>query len=148
MSTWRLVSNDQVDAARGLAIDEALMAGHARRAEQQQPVLRLYTYRSHQDGSGFGTVVAIGEYLLDPENNMAEIAFSVSKKWQRKGLAKIIIRKLAEAAHENDISGFYAYTTPQNAAMIGLFKALPYKVSTVFETDVIKMSCRFDALSG
>ena len=97
---------------------------------------------------GFGTVVAIGEYLLDPENNMAEIAFSVSRKWQRKGLAKVIIRKLAEAAHENDISGFYAYTTPQNVAMIGLFKALPYRISTAFETDVIKLSCRFDTLSG
>ena len=97
---------------------------------------------------GFGTVVAIGEYLLDPENNMAEVAFSVSKKWQRKGLGKIILRKLAEAAHENDISGFYAYTTPQNSAMIGLFKALPYRISTAFETDVIKMNCRFDALFG
>jgi len=47
MSKWRLVSDDQVDAARGLATDEALMAGHARGAEQQQPVLRLYTYRDH-----------------------------------------------------------------------------------------------------
>ena len=97
---------------------------------------------------GFGTVAAIGEYLLDSENNMAEIAFSVSKKWQRKGLGKIIIRKLAEAAHENDISGFYAYTSPQNAAMIGLFKALPYRINTALETGVIKLSCRFDALSG
>ncbi len=97
---------------------------------------------------GFGTVVAIGEYLLDPDNNMAEIAFSVNKKWQGRGLGKIIIRKLAEAAHENDISGFYAYTTPQNVAMIRLFKTLPYRISTAFETDVIKLSCRFDQLSG
>jgi len=93
---------------------------------------------------GFGTVVAIGEYLLDPENNMAEVAFSVNKQWQRKGLGKMIIRKLAEAANENDISGFYAYTTPQNAGMIRLFKTLPYRINTAFEAEVIKLSCRFD----
>ena len=97
---------------------------------------------------GFGTVVAIGEYLLDPNNNMAEVAFSVNKKWQGKGLGKLIIRKLAEAAIENDIAGFYAYTTARNVAMIRLFKALPYRVNTVFETDVIRLSCRFDQLAA
>jgi acyl-CoA hydrolase/RimJ/RimL family protein N-acetyltransferase len=96
---------------------------------------------------GFGTVVAIGEYLLDPENNMAEVAFSVNKRWQHKGLGKMIIRKLAEAAHEHDISGFYAYTAPHNVGMIRLFKTLPYRVNTAFEADVIKLSCRFDQLS-
>lgn len=47
MTQWRLLCSDQVDAARGLAVDEALMAGHVRGAEQQQPALRLYTYRDH-----------------------------------------------------------------------------------------------------
>ncbi len=97
---------------------------------------------------GFGRVVAIGEYLQDPDNNMAEIAFSVNKEWQRKGLGKMIIGKLAEAAHEKDIAGFYAYTAPQNVGMIRLFKTLPYRVSTVFDTDVIRLSCRFDQWSG
>jgi len=44
---WRLLSSDRVDAARGLAVDEALMAGHARGAEPRAPALRLYTYRDH-----------------------------------------------------------------------------------------------------
>jgi RimJ/RimL family protein N-acetyltransferase len=96
---------------------------------------------------GFGRVVAIGEYLLDSEKNMAEVAFSVSRDWQRKGLGRIIIRKLAEAARENDISGFYAYTATDNQAMIGLFKRQPYRVRTSFENDVITLSCRFDELS-
>ncbi|MDH3876056.1 MAG: GNAT family N-acetyltransferase, partial [Desulfobacteraceae bacterium] len=54
---------------------------------------------------GFGKVVAVGEYLLDPAKNIAEIAFSVSKEWQGKGLGKIIMKKLSEAARENGISG-------------------------------------------
>jgi len=93
---------------------------------------------------GFGKVIAIGEYLLDPDQNMAEIAFSISKDWQRKGMGKIIIHKLAEAAKENNISGFYAYTSPENKGMIQLFKSLPYPVETKNDNNVIHLSCRFD----
>ncbi len=95
---------------------------------------------------GFGRVVAIGEYLLDDEKNMAEIAFSVSKDYQKKGLGKILQKKLFEAAHENGISGFYAYTSTQNKGMISLFNTLPCKIKTSFEGEVLLLSCRFDEL--
>ncbi len=93
---------------------------------------------------GFGRVVGIGEYLLDPAQNMAEVAFSVSKEFQGKGLGKILMSKLAEAARENGIAGFIAYTAPQNRGMINLFKTLPYKVQTTFDGDVLILTCRFD----
>jgi len=95
---------------------------------------------------GFGKVIAIGEYLLDPAKNMAEVAFSVSKEWQGKGLGRVIMGKLAEAARENGILGFYAYTSPSNQGMIKLFNTLPYKIDTTFnnETDSLELTCRFD----
>lgn len=93
---------------------------------------------------GFGRVVAVGEYLLEPAKNMAEIAFTVSKAWQGKGLSKLMLRKLSEAARDNGISGLVAYTLPQNQPMIGLFKKLPYKVKTVYEDDLLLLSCKFD----
>ena len=34
---------------------------------------------------GFGRVIGIGEYLVDPATNIAEIAFSISKDYQKKG---------------------------------------------------------------
>lgn len=95
---------------------------------------------------GFGRVVAVGEYLLDQANNIAEVAFSVSKDWQGKGLGKILMQKLSEAARENGITGLMAYTLPRNRGMVRLFKTLPYKVSTVYDGDVIELSCRFDEL--
>jgi RimJ/RimL family protein N-acetyltransferase len=95
---------------------------------------------------GFGRVVAIGEYLLNEEKNMAEIAFSVSKDFQKKGLGKILQKKLSEAAHENGISGLYAYTSPQNEGMIRLFNTLHYKIETSFEEEMMILSCRFDEL--
>jgi GNAT superfamily N-acetyltransferase len=61
---------------------------------------------------GFGKVVAVSEYLLEEEKNIAEVAFSVSKDWQGRGLGKILMRKLSEAARENGIAGLVAYTLP------------------------------------
>ncbi|MFC1515278.1 GNAT family N-acetyltransferase [Thermodesulfobacteriota bacterium] len=95
---------------------------------------------------GFSKVVGVAEYLLDPARNMAEIAFSMSKEWQGRGIGKILIQKLSEAARENGISGLYAYTQPRNRSMIRLFKSLPYKVRSQFEGDVVVLSCRFEEI--
>jgi lipoate-protein ligase A len=46
VSRWRYISDDGVGGADGLALDEALMAGHGR-GQQAAPILRLYTYASH-----------------------------------------------------------------------------------------------------
>jgi acyl-CoA hydrolase/GNAT superfamily N-acetyltransferase len=93
---------------------------------------------------GFGRVVAIGEYLIDPATNIAEIAFSVSKDYQKKGMGKILITKLASAARENHISGLVAFTSPRNRGMIKLFNELPYKVHSSFDGDMLTLRCMFD----
>ena len=96
---------------------------------------------------GFGKVVAVGEYLLNQANNMAEVAFSVSREYQGKKLGKILMKKLAEAARENGVSGLFAITSPSNRGMIRLFKTLPYKVKTSFDDDMIVLSCKFNELA-
>ena len=93
---------------------------------------------------GFGTVVGIGEYLLDPSKNIAEVAFSISKEFQGKGLGKILIKKLCMAARENGIAGLVAYTSPGNRGMIKLFNTLPFKTKTFFDGDMLSLTCRFD----
>ncbi len=96
---------------------------------------------------GFGKVIAVGEYLLDPQCNLAEVAFSVNRDWQGKGLGQILMKKLARAAKENGIKGLMAYTSPNNRAMVALFKTLPYKVTTKFEEDVLLLTCHFSKIS-
>jgi acyl-CoA hydrolase/GNAT superfamily N-acetyltransferase len=93
--------------------------------------------------SGFEKVVGVGSYYFEPADNMAEVAFSVSKEYQGKGLGKILIRKLAEAARENGILGLFAVTVPGNKNMIKLFRKLPFKVRSVLGDDLM-LSCRFD----
>ncbi len=93
---------------------------------------------------GFGKVVGVGQYLLDPARNVAEVAFSISKEFQGKGLGKMLMMKLAEAARENGIGGVMAYTSTDNMGMIRLFKTLPFKTKTAFDEDMIVLTCRFD----
>jgi len=93
---------------------------------------------------GFETVAGVGEYLLDEKKNMAEVAFSVTKEWQQKGIGKILIKKLASAALENGILGLVAYTSPENQGMIKLFRSLPYKMTTNVDYDTLILSCKFD----
>lgn len=96
--------------------------------------------------SGFDRVVGVGEYLLLIDQNMAEVAFSVSKDFQGKRLGKLFLHKLAHAARANGIGGLIAYTSPSNLAMIRLFKTLPYKVKTAFDGEMVSLSCKFDQL--
>jgi acyl-CoA hydrolase/GNAT superfamily N-acetyltransferase len=93
---------------------------------------------------GFGRVVGIGEYLIDPATNVAEVAFSISKDYQKKGIGKILLKKLASAAKENDIAGLVAYTSPNNRGMIKLFNQLPYKVDTFYDGDMLTLNCKFN----
>ncbi len=92
---------------------------------------------------GFGSVIGIGAYMLEPKKNMAEVAFSVSTQWQGKGIATILLLKLAEAALENQIAGLVAYTDPSNTGMVRLFRQLPYKMDKIREEDILVLSCRF-----
>jgi len=93
---------------------------------------------------GFGRVVGVGEYLVDPATHIAEIAFSISREYQQKGLGKVLLKKLASAARENGISGLIAYTSPHNQGMIKLFNSLPYKVNSCFDGELLTLNCKFD----
>jgi GNAT superfamily N-acetyltransferase len=97
---------------------------------------------------GFGTVIGIGAYMIEPKKNIAEVAFSVSRQWQGKGIASIILNKLAQAAKANGISGLVAYISPENRSMIQLFKKLPYNVHSIRDDGMIILTCKFDEPVG
>ena len=92
-------------------------------------------------------VVAADSTGRFPDQNVAEVAFSVSPEYQGKGLGKFFLKKLAAVARENGIRGLMAYTFPSNKAMIALFNPLPYKINTQFEDGDLILSCRFDEMA-
>lgn len=97
---------------------------------------------------GFTKVIAVGEYIRNAATNMAEVAFTVNRQWQDKGLSTIMLRKLTAAALKNNIDGLVAYVLPNNKAMINLFNTLPYKIKSTYsyDDDLLVLSCKFDQL--
>ena len=93
---------------------------------------------------GFGKIIAVGEYYLNKKTNMAEIAFSVNKEWQGRGLSKIVLNKLRKEAELRGFRGVIALTSPMNKKMIKLFNNLPYEISTQHEEDCVVLNCYFD----
>jgi ribosomal protein S18 acetylase RimI-like enzyme len=85
--------------------------------------------------------------MLIEKINMAEVAFSVNKKYQNKGIGRRILRKLSDSAREKGLFGLMAYTSPSNQGMIRMFKSLPYKVKSTFDGEGVTLSCRFDELA-
>jgi RimJ/RimL family protein N-acetyltransferase len=95
----------------------------------------------------FGQIIGIGEYVLESGRNTAEVAFSLLKEWQGKGIALVLIQKLAEAARENGITGLVAYTSKRNTSMIKLFKRLPYNIESRFDGEFFILSAKLDEAS-
>ena len=93
---------------------------------------------------GFSEVIGVGAYFLEKEHNMAEVAFSISSGWQKKGIATKLLYKIAYAAMEKGIEGLIAYTDASNQGMIRLFQQLPYKIHKKRENGTIILTCRFD----
>jgi RimJ/RimL family protein N-acetyltransferase len=92
---------------------------------------------------GFEKAIGLGMYALD-EGTVAEVAFSVSKEWQGKGIASVLLEKIAEAACETGITSLVAYMLPANTGMIKLFNKLPYKVETKLQEDTLILRCNFE----
>jgi GNAT superfamily N-acetyltransferase len=76
------------------------------------------------------------------------VAFSVSKEWQGKGIASVLLEKIAEAARENGITSLVAYMLSTNKGMIKLFNRLPYKIETKMEEGMLVMRCNFETEAG
>ena len=147
--------------------DLRILQGHFYAMDEKDVTSRFFHFRTafHQDqlenmyhidylknmtivavtdnGTTAEKVIGVGEYVREGGKNMAEVAFSLRKEWQGKGIAGVILEKLALAAVQNGIEGLVAYTSQRNAAMIKLFKKLPYSVETHFDDEFFILKCLF-----
>jgi acyl-CoA hydrolase/ribosomal protein S18 acetylase RimI-like enzyme len=92
---------------------------------------------------GFEKIVGLGVYAR-VQGAVAEVAFSVSKEWQAKGIANILLGKITEAAREKGFTDLVAYTKSSNIGMIKLFKKLPYRTDTIIEDGTLVLKCSFE----
>jgi GNAT superfamily N-acetyltransferase len=67
--------------------------------------------------------VAIGRWVRDPERpERAEVAITVADDWQRRGLGRLLLERLAERARDEGVESFTALVSHDNRNMQGLLE--------------------------
>jgi acyl-CoA hydrolase len=78
-------------------------------------------------------IVAITQYFLDPNKQMAEVAFIVQDEWQAKGMGSFLMNYIAKIAEQRGVNRFYATVLPSNKAMLNVFYNSDYEINTQFD---------------
>lgn len=74
-----------------------------------------------QTGQGIG----IGRFVRDRQRPVrAEVAITVADAWQRRGLGKLLLERLADRAREEGITSFSALVSHDNRNMHALLKRI------------------------
>ncbi len=90
-------------------------------------------------------IVGVGRWFLDQSTNMAEVAFTVQPKWQRRGIGAFLQKILIEVAQEKGIRGFTAEVLSSNRKMMNVFYKNGYDVHTRLEEGMYFISFTFDS---
>ncbi len=89
------------------------------------------------------TIIAVGNYFLDPKTNKAEVAFAVSDRWQRKGIGTFMLELLYRIARRNGIAGFTAEVLAENKGMQTVFNRSGLKTRSEHRGDVFSYEMDF-----
>lgn len=88
-------------------------------------------------------IIAVGSYYLDHKTNKAEVAFTVTDAWQRRGIGTFMLQHLTRIARRNGISGFTAEVLAENKGMQAVFDHSEHKVSSKYRGDVYSYELEF-----
>lgn len=88
-------------------------------------------------------IVAVGRYFRDPQTNFAEVAFTVHKNWQQRGIGVFLLQYLIRIAREKKIKGFTADVLARNTHMMKVFARSGYSMKTKLESGVYELEIPF-----
>jgi len=71
-----------------------------------------------------GEIVGVARYVRKPGAELADLAVVVADAWQRRGIATLLLRTLAEAAGAIGIRGFSVTMLADNRPVLGLVLSL------------------------
>jgi acyl-CoA hydrolase/GNAT superfamily N-acetyltransferase len=67
-------------------------------------------------------MVAVGRYVLEAGETVAEVAFTVHDDLQSRGIGSYLLRRLIDIARAKGIPGFVGYVLPNNVRMLNVFQ--------------------------
>jgi len=89
-------------------------------------------------------IIAAGNWILNINTNIAEVAFAVEDRYQRQGIGTHLVKLLIRHAQEQGILGFIATVISGNIAVTNLFKKCGYVFHTEHDVDMYTVRLFFD----
>jgi len=86
-----------------------------------------------------GELAAVGRYDRSPGSDQAEVAFVVADHYQHHGIGTLLLDRLAAAARANGVVTFVAQTLRENRAMLDVFYASGFPVTSSSEYDTVRI---------
>ena len=96
-----------------------------------------------EEPEGRETIVAIGQYVNNPNTRYAEVAFTTHHDWQDRGIGTFLLRYLVRIAKEKNIVGFTADVLARNKPMMHVFSKAGYPMTTHLDAGVYELKIDF-----
>ncbi len=89
------------------------------------------------------TIIGIGRYYIDPERQIAEVAFAVRDDYQGQGIGYELLSYLTYLAKRAGLRGFTADVLAQNEPMLHVFKKGGFKIEKRIIAGICEMEMMF-----
>jgi acetyl coenzyme A synthetase (ADP forming)-like protein len=86
-----------------------------------------------------GTVVAVATYVRLRDPRVAEVAFAVADRFQRRGIGTRLLEQLAERATAAGIDRFLAEVLPENQGMLRVFERVGLAQTRALDEGVVEV---------
>jgi GNAT superfamily N-acetyltransferase len=90
------------------------------------------------------SIIAEGRYVIERNQEFAEVAFMVSEEYHGYGIATFLLDYMMEIAKERGLKGFHADVLLSNAPMLKVFDRQPYNLRKGIADGVATLEFRFD----
>lgn len=97
---------------------------------------------------GVDEMVGIGQYMIDPSNDEAELSFLVRDKWQGKGVGAHLLELITDAARKKSIKALTAYVLRENMAMLHIFLKAGFVTRYIPQEDAFYVKLDISKLDG
>ena len=87
-------------------------------------------------------LIAIGRYDQLDDRSLAEVAFVVADAYQHRGLATMLLYRLADAARSVGITRFMAEVSAENKPMLSVFQNAGFPIEVKTELNVVELTMR------
>lgn len=87
-----------------------------------------------------GELVGVGRYDRIAGGDAAEVAFVVADAHHGRGIATLLLERLAVAGRERSVRTFTADVLPQNRMMLQVFHDAGFDVTSRFEDGIVRLS--------